>query len=667
MPEVSDNKIYSIVKFVQNSLLPIAVFDREMSYLSASEAWCKELFRGTGAASAEIFPGDELPKSWKDLIPRALAGEIVSSAVGKVRFADGEKKWLRVEAQPWYESASSVGGVIVQLNNVTALLSAKREAKKYRSVLSCSHDAIVVVDRFAKIESVNEQVTNWFQYSPEELIGQRIDILLPEKCRAVHAKFQEKYMSAPTKRIMGKSGNDLRARRKDGSEFAVDISLSPSGKSETMIVTAVIRDVSEQKKREGQLRFLAGAGQVLSETLIYDQIVAKIAELVVPEIADGCLIRMNNEDGARGLIVAHRNRDREAFLLEHPVKHPQFDQYQLAIDKIILTGKPLVLNRIGTAARPDEENDDIKNLLRSMLVHSAAFYPLVKQGKNVGRIAFVFDESNNQFEPDDETFLQGIATRVAMSIDNAKLYRLAREAVKAREEILSIVSHDLKNPLAVIKLSAQIMKEWEDPDANLVKDYAERIEQNSTLMLRLINDLLDFAKIQSNYLSFTFHEENFAEIIESSVKTMKTQIEMKRLDLIQTLNHRLPKVSCDAFRIAQVLMNLISNAIKFSPKSGVIKIVTTELENEVLFSISDSGPGIASNELEKVFDRFWQADQAKNLGTGLGLSIAQSIIRAHRGKIWVESEFGSGSTFYFTLPKSIPPPIHFAAEEHVLH
>jgi len=226
----------------------------------------------------------------------------------------------------------------------------------------------------------------------------------------------------------------------------------------------------------------------------------------------------------------------------------------------------------------------------------------------------------------------------------------AQEAVKNREEVLAIVSHDLKNPLTAIALIGQVLQNLKEPDLDTTHDLANRIHFLVKHMQRLIGDLIDFSKIQAGVLSIEKYGEKPIDFVLPIVEMIRASAEKKHQYLDVDIPSNLPEIECDSYRVGQVITNLLGNAIKFTRNQGTVRLRATQEGQDVLFCVSDSGPGISKEVLPKIFDRFWQAEEAKNLGSGLGLYIAKGLVEAHGGRIWVDSEVGKGSRFYFTIP-----------------
>lgn len=225
-----------------------------------------------------------------------------------------------------------------------------------------------------------------------------------------------------------------------------------------------------------------------------------------------------------------------------------------------------------------------------------------------------------------------------------------QRAIRTREDVLAIVSHDLKNPLSIISLTAQLLRRVEKIDVKKLVDYVDKILRTTEQMQQLIGNLLDFSKIESGTFSVDVYAENLSDVLKPVVGGVMTLAESKKQTLEAKLRPDLPEVACDADRIGQVMSNLLGNAIKFTPEGGTVSVSAIQKGNSVIVTVSDTGPGIPSDQLSKIFDRYWQPKETQKQGSGLGLSIAKGIVKAHGGRIWAESSLGEGTHFHFTIP-----------------
>ncbi|WP_408095882.1 ATP-binding protein [Peredibacter sp. HCB2-198] len=242
--------------------------------------------------------------------------------------------------------------------------------------------------------------------------------------------------------------------------------------------------------------------------------------------------------------------------------------------------------------------------------------------------------------------------------DISETKRLMEESIHAREDIIATVSHDLKNPLSSIVGNVSILTKYNNrndkPDPKLEK-ILHGLQRATAQMTSLVQNLLDFSKLEAKCFVVDKNPENVADIVKEVTQLFEPSARDKKIDLIINIETNLPLLNCDNLCVNRVLSNLLSNAVKFTPKGGKIWIEVKKKEDSILFMVKDSGPGIVEADLERVFDRYWQASKTATRGTGLGLAIVKGIIQAHDGQVWVKSIVGEGSAFYFTLPLNARP------------
>lgn len=226
----------------------------------------------------------------------------------------------------------------------------------------------------------------------------------------------------------------------------------------------------------------------------------------------------------------------------------------------------------------------------------------------------------------------------------------ARRAARDREDLLALVSHDLKNPLSVILMTVASMTKHAEPGSSPHRhDQLRMIERSAERMNRLIQDLLDSASVDAGKLVVEPQRVTAASMVEEAIEAMTPLAAAKAVSLDSDVPSDMPSVWADASRVQQVFANLLGNAVKFTPRGGSILVSALAVGDWVQFGVADTGPGIAADDLPRLFDRFWQARRTARLGSGLGLSIVKGIVLAHGGKVWAESTLGAGSSFYFTL------------------
>ncbi len=327
------------------------------------------------------------------------------------------------------------------------------------------------------------------------------------------------------------------------------------------------------------------------------------------------------------------------------------------VGQVAALGQPLIVNDVS------QNPIHLPNPLLPKTRAEAAL-PL-RVGERIIGVLDLQAEQVDAFLPEEIAVLQTLADQVAVAIDNARSYELAQQAIREMRELdrlksqfLANMSHELRTPLnSIIGFSRVILKGIDGPLTELQEQDLNAIYNSGQHLLRLINDVLDLAKIEAGKMELAYDEVNIAETIEGVLPTISGVLKEKSIELITNIAPDIPVVRADPIRVRQVLINLLSNAAKFTEEGSITVEARVQPSpsggQEVYISVTDTGPGIAPEDQEKLFKSFSQVDASptrKTGGTGLGLAISRQLVELHGGRIGVESEMGKGSTFYFTLP-----------------
>jgi signal transduction histidine kinase len=411
---------------------------------------------------------------------------------------------------------------------------------------------------------------------------------------------------------------------------------------------AAERRATDARHDEQTQRFLAETSALLFSSLEYARTLGAVIHSVVPFLADICFVDEVAEDGrSQRLDVA----------LADPTKQHLVDRIrQFSPDpggksplaEVIRSGKSFVLEEI-SSFETIAENQAQAELLRETGVHSMMSVALVARGRSLGALTFAAAESGRRYCARDLELAEEIGHRAALAIDNARLYEQAQRATRIRDDLLSVVSHDLKNPLNVILLNTELMTRTSAGDDRSRKPVGS-IKRSAERMNRLLEDLLDTASIDAGKLSLERRSLDVTTFVENMIDTMRPLTATASLHLKSELPYNLPAIFADSGRLQQVFANLLGNAIKFTPAGGTITVRAVAAGDVVQFSVADTGSGIPEEDIPHLFERFWQAPPTARQGTGLGLSIVRGIVLTHGGRLWVDSQVGTGSTFSFTLP-----------------
>jgi signal transduction histidine kinase len=411
--------------------------------------------------------------------------------------------------------------------------------------------------------------------------------------------------------------------------------------NERLVVAGVrMQELAEEAEAaRRRLALLAEVGRLLGEALATSSMLPAIAELLVSELCDHCAIDVARAPDAAFQSVAAppAERSRTARAAEYMRKRT------LELDRALV---------FPSTPDADSGEPEVAEILRASGFSFVISVPLNRRTGTRGVLTMF--ARDRRYDPADVTLAYEIADRIALGVDHAELYQKALDAVRARDDLLAAVSHDLRNPLNTIVLTAGLLAPKEAGKSS----HVERIRRSAAHMQHLIQDLLDSAKLGAGRFFVDRQPHAVAPVVAEVIEMLTPVSASKSLRIEAEIDDALADLVMwmDRERIVQVLANIIGNSIKFTPEGGAIIVGAERSQDEVRLSIRDTGPGIPREDLSHLFDRFWQARQTARLGTGLGLFIAKEIVEAHGGKVWAESEVGAGSTFFVTLPLSTPAP-----------
>ncbi|HEX8692545.1 MAG TPA: GAF domain-containing sensor histidine kinase [Longimicrobium sp.] len=403
---------------------------------------------------------------------------------------------------------------------------------------------------------------------------------------------------------------------------------------------------------EKRYAFLAEVSALLDASLDYHETFQKLARLAVPGLADYCLIdELEPDGGTRRIARAHVDPAKERLLLATTYNPPDADAGRRPVLQVVRSGLPVLVSDV-TPEVLDMLAVDEEHRSRFQVIGLRSFMvaPLIARGRVLGTITLgATADSGRRYGAADLAHAEEVAKRAAIAIDNARLYGQAQQAIRAREAVLAVVSHDLRNPLASILLNATMVLDTKGLDpwvADSLEQVVDSVEQTN----RLITDLLDVARMEENGgIPLDRAPVDARSLVASAVRLLAPIAAARGVSLEAEPGAPLP-VLADSDRVVQVLSNLIGNAVKFTEPGGSVRVLAEPRGAEQWFAVADTGAGIDEEHLAHIFDRFWQVGRSDRRGVGLGLPIARGIVEGHGGRIWVESRRGEGTTVHFTLP-----------------
>ncbi|MFN2426377.1 MAG: ATP-binding protein [Candidatus Binatia bacterium] len=548
----------------------------------------------------------------------------------------------------------------IALDNAERVRRLVASEKKLAAVISVAADAIIFVDESQTIRMFNDGAEKIFGWSRDEILGSPLGRLLPERFRTIHGQHVQNFGTGrDAARKMAEDRPSIVGLRKNGEEFPADAAISRVLDGAAWLYAVVLRDITEQKRVEHEQRFLADVGPILATSLDYDETVRSIAELAVRELADLCIVDEMREDGEihrRRVVCRDASRVGVCELLmgvSLDRRRPHLMTSALERRCTVLLQNPSS-DEIASLA----QNDDHLRALRAADIRSMVTAPLIVHGTVLGAIAFI--SSTHEYAACDVRLAEELAQRAALAIESARLYGLAARAVRSRDDVLGVVAHDLRSPLFGILVQVALLR-LRGAESGPLQTHVDSIECSATRMKRMVEDLLDVARMEAGQLSVELARVPAGQLVADSLAAHQSLAASFSIELRLEVDAELGDVWGDRDRLLQVFENLIGNALKFTESGGRITVSAAPREDCVQFSVSDTGSGISSENIPRLFDPFWQAQKTGRRGAGLGLSIVQGVIDAHHGRLWVESTLGVGSTFYFCIPAK--PPVEAIVQD----
>lgn len=523
---------------------------------------------------------------------------------------------------------------------------------KFSGILAIAADAIISIDERQRILHFNRGAEGIFGYASDEVMGQPLALLLPERYRASHGAQVHGFGAAPEAARQMADRREIFGRRKDGSEFPAEASISKLSQPDgAKVFTVLLRDISSRKQFEAAEQRLAAAVATLGETLEMDATERSVVQLAIPWLADGAMLDLLTSSAQLRRVPAETGdaaRDRALQAVAAGV---------LDLDSPWPVVDVIRRERAEFVARVDDDWLESRTMnlaesdrVRALGMGTAVFLPLMAREHVLGVLTLFRGPESRPFDASERAVAQELALRAAFALDNARLFAAARQATLARDHALGVVSHDLRNPISAIGMSARALLPSIPVEDAERRALLTNIVASQELAHRMIRDLLDVANIETGHLAVEERPVALVPVLDRAIALFASEARLRELTLELGSLPSLPMVWGDDERILQVLSNLLSNAIRHTAPGGRVTISARILDYDVEVAVADTGHGIPAAAMPLIFERYWTVrGNAPKGGTGLGLAIARGIIEALGGTLWAESEEGKGSTFCFTL------------------
>jgi len=600
--------------------------------LEAIHGYMPGAFPGTFEAFRnEIHPDDR--ERVLDAIGKAAAERHEHHVVYRIIRADGAVRWVEGRGQLFLDESTQPDRMLGVCTDIT---ERRRADERFRLAVEAAPAAMLMVDSHGTIVLANALSEHVLGYRRDELLGQSIDRFVPASARDQHATHRAAFFSDPRPRPMG-IGRDLFAVRKDGTEIPVEVGLSPIETADGRFVLAAVTDISDRKHAEQSLR---------TRTAELEQVLDVIPAAVWIARDPDCHEVFGNKYAAALFGVTPVTdlsqgpaRQSEAPAVRYFRAGRELAPSEQPMPRAVASGRPQ-LN--------EELEVELPNGKRVTLLGSAA--PLTDEHGRTRGVVSAFSD---------------ITERKAIEQQRAELHarehaaRLDLErASRLKDEFLAVLSHELRTPLNAILGYANLLKMGAlDPDR--ARHAVTAIHRNAQAQARLIGALLDLSRVMAGKLELDLDDLDVSRVLEAAVDTIRPEADDKGIRVEIEKPTLATVIRGDASRLQQVFWNLLTNAVKFTPRGGRIGVVIGVEDGHALVRVTDTGQGIRPDLLPHVFDRFRQGDTSLRgamAGLGLGLAVARELVEAHHGRVAAYSAGeGLGSTFTVELPQSGTP------------
>jgi len=524
------------------------------------------------------------------------------------------------------------------------------------AIIDIASDGVIVFDERFRVVRFNQGAERIFQWTEDEMLGEPIDRLLPMASRAMHRGHMRGFASGSVDARPMADRRAIAGLRRNGEEFAAEASIARVTVDGALTFMVLIRDVSDRKRLEDGQRMLAMSGWVLAASLDVESTLATIAEMPLPLLGDWSVVELLSADGhVRLAAAAHAEATRGpdvAPLVSSVSKLLPPELVSGSSARVAHGGEPLLSTDVDAWLAATFTDESVRDRSRALGARSVLVVPLRAGGRAIGALSLV--RSATMHSADDVSVAGQFGSSAALALENTRLYQEARQAVRERDELMAIVSHDLRNPVnAIVMLTGALMAQSDAGAPIPVElDQLQAVRSAARQADGLIQDLQDVSRITAGRLPVNARLVSVADLVTETTELFEPTAEATELTLTCELPPDLPRVLADVSRIQQVLSNLLVNAIKFTPPGGSVFVTAREEPTQcrVRISVRDTGPGIAREDVPRLFDRYWQAPRLLRAGSGLGLFIAKGIVEAHGGHIEVDTATGIGTTMSFTLP-----------------
>ncbi len=588
---------------------------------------------------------------------------------------DGSRFWSSGVMTPLKDEAGSLRGFAKIMRDRTELKRTEEELARrvresdqrrrlYEAALSNTPDLVYVFDLDHRFIYANEGLLTLWGKTWDDAIGKTcLELGYPAWHAAMHDREIDRVIASkkPVKGEVPFTG----AHGRRIYEYIFVPVLGEGGEIEAIAGTT--RDVTEHRQVEQGLRFLADATTTLAAVADFENTLRTVAELAVPYFADWCAVDLVEPDGKpRRVAVVHRDPVKVQLGHELHRRYPQDPDSEHGLPQVLRTGQSDMMADIPDAMIVSKARDpDHLRMLRELGLRSYMCVPLKARGKVLGVVSFVTTESGRRYTNGDLAFAEELAHRAGIALENAHLYADLRDADRKKDEFLATLAHELRNPLAPVFNALSIL-EKENLAEDVQREARQIIDRQVRQLARLVDDLLDVSRITRGRIQLQKKPVELQVVLKNAAQACRPLIDAHHHELTVAVPDQPVWLDADPTRLEQVIVNLLTNAAKYSKDGSQIDLTAAAGADQAVVRIRDTGIGIAPDMLPHVFDLFRQADRSLDRskgGLGIGLSLVRKLVELHDGTVQAHSDgLGKGSEFTVRLPVRAEPPRSQAPE-----
>lgn len=651
--EHKDNQFQSLLE-----ASPLAVYTSDMhGHLTFFNQAAVEIWGITPVLGEDLWAGN-----WKMYYPDGRPMELRDSPMAKalqhmarfeneeivIQRPDNTFKRLLAYSIPVYTAAKAFSGTYNTFVDITAKTSYETKQSVLSAIVESSDDAIISKDLNGIISSWNQGAERIFGYTEKEVIGRPVSILIPKP------RLQEE------DNILGqiRQGNKVKHFEtirvsKTGRLIPISLTVSPVKDMSGKIIGAskIARDITEQveaqaaiKRNAQNLELLNSIGKAILEKLSVNEVLQQVTDVTtrITGAAFGAFFYNTlDEEGEAVMLFTLSGAPRNAF------ESLEIQQLTDLFTPSFGGNKVIIIDDVTKESQYGKNLPLLEMSVGHLNARSYLAVPVVAaNGEIIGGLIFGHPQAE-RFKAEHVDLVESIASQAAVALDNSRLFEELKAMSDKKDEFIALASHELKTPLTTIKGYLQLLARKEQDRVNAL--FIDKTLDQVGKLNSLVADLLDVSKIEAGKLQFNLEVFDLRLVLKDVMETFPYTYKTHKI-----IFHDMPEpvfVHADKQRIEQVINNLLTNAIKYSPGADLVEVSVSKDADLVTVKVKDFGIGLKEEHKHKIFTRFYRADGVVNVsGLGIGLHLTKEIIDRHNGQIGVESEFGVGSEFYFSLP-----------------